>query len=130
MGAVESNAANCRPGMLGECSQEACPYISLSQRPGTVSGEDDNVRRFVHSRGAVSQGGQRYLLCFRPRRHATAWTEKCHGECQAIWRIRMNGGGRSHAKSDVSRVFGVCVSLPASYVHAHRHYKQECRQFV
>src|SRR5713226_1966309 len=76
--------------MRCEYSQAARPRILQPQRlaeQAKVSGGDDNVRRFVRNRGLVFRGNLRYLLCFRTRRHRTAWTEKCHWECRVVWRF-------------------------------------------
>src|SRR6266446_918938 len=86
-------------------AQKSVEWLLLNAR---VSAQDDDVRGFLRCGGSNLQVELGHSLYFPSHWLASVWNEKCHGQCQVVWRLRVNGGG-SHAESNVTGIFGVCV---------------------
>jgi hypothetical protein len=69
-------AKECKRGFLAG-------HLVLEAR---VSGQNDDVRRFLRGGGSSVQVGSHHWLCFPPHWFRKVWTEKCDGQCQVVWR--------------------------------------------
>ena len=78
---ASQTTATASPSILRAYPQELCPRNFLPERlvlQLRVSGQDDDVRKFLRNRGTIVQVELRNWLYFRSHWHAEVWTEKCH----------------------------------------------------